>query len=160
MMTTLMVEKKPLDYYIRLEYPVTLEAAPEGGYFIQIEELPGCYAQGETVEEAVEMIQIAKKLWMESMYEDGMEIPEPESHQEFSGKFFIRAPKSLHRALDRMADREGVSLNQFLVATLAKAIGIEEGRQTRARPKKRAAPKKNAGQDKAVASKTAIAYNQ
>ena len=47
-------ERKPLEYYFNLAYPVTLEAAPEGGYFIQIEDLPGCYSQGETVEEAMD----------------------------------------------------------------------------------------------------------
>jgi antitoxin HicB len=35
---------------------MTLEAASEGGYFVQIIDLPGCYSQGETVEEAMEMI--------------------------------------------------------------------------------------------------------
>jgi antitoxin HicB len=45
-----------------------LQACPEGGYFVQIEDLPGCYSQGETVEEAMEMIEEARQLWMESMY--------------------------------------------------------------------------------------------
>ena len=62
---------KPLEYYLSLKYPVSLEEAPEGGYFIQIKDLPGCYSQGETVEEALEMIEEARRLWMESMYEDG-----------------------------------------------------------------------------------------
>ena len=33
-------ERKPLEYYISLKYPVTLVAAPEGGYFVKIEDLP------------------------------------------------------------------------------------------------------------------------
>jgi hypothetical protein len=43
----------------------------------------------------------------------------PRSEETYSGKFFIRAPKSLHRKLAKMAEKEGVSLNQYLVATLA-----------------------------------------
>jgi len=35
------VKRKSLKYYLDLKYPVTLQAAPEGGYFIQIEDLPG-----------------------------------------------------------------------------------------------------------------------
>ena len=130
-----LAERKPLEYYLNLKYPVTLHPAPEGGFFVEIEDLPGCYSQGDTVEEALEMIEEARQLWLECAHEDGFEIAEPRDQDEYSGKFFIRAPKSLHRALDRMADREGVSLNQFLVATLAKAVGIEECRTGRARRK-------------------------
>lgn len=127
------VRRKPLSHYLGLKYPVTLEAAPEGGYFVQIKDLPGCYSQGETVEEAMHMIEEAKQLWMESVYEDGMDIPEPRAAEDYSGKFFIRTPKSLHRDLARMAEREGVSLNQFLVATLARAVGAMECQPKRRR---------------------------
>ena len=120
---TTAIERKPLEYYFGLKYPVTLEAAPEGGYFVQIEDLPGCYSQGETVEEALEMIEESRHLWLESVYEDGIDIPLPKDLEQYSGKFFIRAPKSLHRKLDQLAKREGVSLNQFLVSTLSMAVG-------------------------------------
>lgn len=126
---TTATERKPLEYYLNLKYPVTLEAAPEGGYFVQIEDLPGCYSQGETTEEAMEMIEEARQLWLESAYEDGLDIPLPRGEREYSGKFNVRFPKSLHRRLDQMADREGVSLNQFLVSTLSKAAGVEENRR-------------------------------
>lgn len=128
---TISTKRKPLDYYLNLIYPVTIEAAPEGGYFVMIEDLPGCYSQGETVGEAMEMIEEARQLWLEVAYEDVFDIPEPRSEQEYSGKFFIRAPKSLHRKLDQMAKREGVSLNQYLVATLARSIGMEEAQKIR-----------------------------
>ena len=72
------------------------------------------------------MIEDARRCWLEVAYEEGMDIPLPRSEEEYSGKFFIRAPKSLHRKLVRMARREGVSLNQFLVATLAGAVGRDE----------------------------------
>lgn len=36
-----------------------------------------------------------------------------------SGKFMVRLPRSLHAALDAEAQREGVSLNQLVVAKLA-----------------------------------------
>lgn len=36
-----------------------------------------------------------------------------------SGRFVVRLPKSLHAALEREADAEGVSLNQLVVAKLA-----------------------------------------
>ena len=36
-----------------------------------------------------------------------------------SGRFVVRLPRSLHAALEREADAEGVSLNQLVVAKLA-----------------------------------------
>jgi predicted HicB family RNase H-like nuclease len=65
-------------------------------------------------------------MWLEVAYEDGQDIPLPRELDQYSGKFFIRTPKSLHRRLDQLADMEGVSLNQFLVSTLSKAVGQEE----------------------------------
>lgn len=129
-------ERKPLEYYLGLKYPVKLEPAPEGGYFIQIEDLPGCYSQGETVEEAMEMIEEARCQWLEVACEECLDIPLPKCEDDYSGKFNVRFPKSLHRKLNQMADREGVSLNQYLVSTLSHAIGVEEGRQ--AKPRKKA----------------------
>ena len=35
-------------------------------------------------------------------------------------------PQSLHSALARAAEREGVSLNQFIASTLADAVGWQE----------------------------------
>src|SRR5207244_4341206 len=49
-------------------------------------------------------------------------LPEPPARpqrQEYSGKFNVRVPKSLHAALAREAEAEGVSLNQLVVAKLA-----------------------------------------
>ena len=122
------IKRKPLKYYMGLKYPVTLHPAPEGGYFVEIEDLPGCYSQGETVEEAMKMIEDARRLWMESVYELGLEIPLPSEDDEFSGKFNVRVPASLHRKLHKLAKKEGVSLNQYVVYALSHAAGVNEGK--------------------------------
>ena len=49
-------------------------------------------------------------------------LPEPPvgpQRREYSGKFNVRIPKSLHAALASEAESEGVSLNQLVVAKLA-----------------------------------------
>ena len=74
------IERKPLEYYLSLKYPVSIEEAPEVGYFVQIEDLPGCYSQGETIDEAREMIEEARQLWLEVAYEEDIEIPVPNGH--------------------------------------------------------------------------------
>lgn len=48
-----------------------------------------------------------------------------EGEKAYSGKVNLRMPKSLHRDLARRAGEEGVSLNQFMVVVLARAVGEE-----------------------------------
>ena len=38
-----------------MEYTVILHPAEEGGYWAEVPALPGCFSQGETVEEASEI---------------------------------------------------------------------------------------------------------
>jgi len=43
-----------------MEYTVIMHRAEEGGYWAEIPALPGCYSQGETLEEVMENV---KELW-------------------------------------------------------------------------------------------------
>ncbi len=112
------IEKQPLEYYLNLQYPVTLYPASEGGYVAQIKDLPGCLTQGETLDETITNINEARELWIETAYEAGDEIPFPSTDDTYSGKLLLRMPKSLHRRLAERADRENVSLNQYIVSGL------------------------------------------
>ncbi|MDI6880064.1 MAG: type II toxin-antitoxin system HicB family antitoxin [Desulfitobacteriaceae bacterium] len=116
---------KNLDYYLGLPYKYSIYPAQEGGYVIEIPDLPGCISQGETVEEAVSMIEDAKRGWLEVALEQGAEIPEPTAmvSADYSGKFNVRVPKSLHKSLVENAKTENVSLNQLVVYHLSKSIG-------------------------------------
>lgn len=70
--------RKILDYYLNLNYPITLYPDTEvGGYVAEIQDLPGCLTQGETLEEDLENINEARELWIETVYDDGGEIPLP-----------------------------------------------------------------------------------
>jgi hypothetical protein len=46
----------------------------------------------------------------------------PAEDQGYSGKIALRLPRSLHRQAALMADRDGVSLNQYLVVAIANQI--------------------------------------
>ena len=120
------LKRKPMEYYLNLKYPVITTPSEDGGYVAEIEDLPGCFTQGETLEETYANMEEARRLWIDIAYEDGQDIPEPHDKQEYSGKFSIRVPRSLHRKLDEMAEKEGVSLNHYLVSTLSRAVGQKE----------------------------------
>lgn len=114
---------KTLEYYLALPYTIELVPDPDGGWFVAVKELPGCMSQGDTKEEALDMIQDAMTGWLQVALEDGIEIPEPRTLDEYSGRFVVRVPRSLHRELVNRAEQEGASLNQYVNVLLAHAIG-------------------------------------
>ena len=66
------------------------------------------------------MHRTQKKTWLEAALEEGIEIHEPDSLEEYSGQFKLRLPRSLHRSLAEHSQREGISMNQYCVYLLAK----------------------------------------
>ena len=118
-----------LSDYLALRYPVTLIPAEEGGYVAKILDLPGCVTQGETLEEVATGIEDAKQAWLTDAFESGDAIPLPRSNytsdyrSDYSGKFIVRTPKSLHGQLAREAEAEGISLNSYIISLLSRAAG-------------------------------------
>jgi antitoxin HicB len=113
--------KKNLKYYLNLEYTLRLKKNSDGSYFGEIEELTGCMTEGDTKEEVLEMLEDARKAWLEVALKRKLPIPEPEQ-DDFSGKFNVRLPKFLHRRLVYRAKEENVSLNNLVTTALASAI--------------------------------------
>jgi antitoxin HicB len=111
---------------MNLPYTIELQRDPEDAWFVQVKELRGCMSQGDTAEEALAMIQEAMPLWLEVALEDDLPIPEPRPNDDYSGKFVVRVPRSLHRQLVEAAADDGVSLNQYINVVLARAVGRPE----------------------------------
>lgn len=112
---------KTLDEYMKLPY--RMEIIPdteEGGYVVSFPELPGCLTCADTLEQAAVNGEGAKKEWLITAMEEGIEIPEPVSLDDYSGQFKLRIPKSLHHALAVHAKEEGISMNQYCVYLLTK----------------------------------------
>jgi len=112
--------------YLELPYTIEIvkdESGDHSGWFARVIELPGCMTQTDTFEELAEMIKDAMAAWIESALEDGQSIPLPRLVEDYSGRFVVRIPKSLHRELVEMAEREGVSLNTLVNVALGKVVG-------------------------------------
>ena len=116
-------ERKDLNYYLDLRYPITIHPDAEGGFVAEIEELPGCMTQAETLDGVFDAINEARRLWIETAYRDGQPIPLPRDTEQYSGKLLTRMPRSLHRSLAQAAKLEGVSINQLVTGLLAYGIG-------------------------------------
>lgn len=124
--------RRELDYYMNLPYRMKVIPEEDGsGYTVTIPDLKGCLAFGDSLEEALEMITEAKELWIETALENGWPIPEPsvDEPKHYSGKFNVRLPRFLHRRLAELAESEGTSLNQLVLAFLSE--GAERHHQKR-----------------------------
>lgn len=51
-------------------------------YLVEVPELPGCLADGETVEEAVQAAQTAIRMWIETARKLGRPVPVPARQRE------------------------------------------------------------------------------
>ncbi len=114
------VDCLPNDYFAMNYRMEIVEDKDEGGFVVSFPELPGCITCGETVESVVANALDAKKAWLEAAVEDGIEIHEPDSLEDYSGQFKLRIPRSLHRSLAEHSKREGISMNQYCVYLLSR----------------------------------------
>lgn len=69
--------EKTLEYYLSLPYVIELIPEKDGYWFARIPLLKGCMTQGASRAEALEMIDEAKTLWLETALAHEIEIPEP-----------------------------------------------------------------------------------
>ena len=113
---------KGVKEYMKLPYNYIVQPVNDesGSYFYaHVLELDGCQSTGETFEEAYENLRDAMKGWIETKLEGGFDVPLPVGYEDFSGKFLVRIPKSLHYRLSIEAEQEGVSLNQYALYKLS-----------------------------------------
>jgi RNA polymerase sigma factor (sigma-70 family) len=101
--------------------------APGEGWVAQVEELPGCSARGMTRAEATSGLEAAMREWLADALAKGREVPKPRAPASHSGRLLVRMPASLHADLARAAERDEVSLNQFITSALASVIGWQRG---------------------------------
>ena len=64
-----------------MEFTIILQKEDEGGYSVSVPELPGCFSQGETKEDAMANIREAMDLYLEEI--------EPTKIKELQAKVLI-----------------------------------------------------------------------
>ena len=113
---------RDIQAYMSLPYTKLIqEMDDESGhyYYGRILELDGCQSTAGSVEELFDNLEEAMEGYLEVKLENNLPIPTPQQDSEYSGKFVLRLPKSLHKRLSIEASREGVSLNQWACYKLA-----------------------------------------
>lgn len=67
-----------------MDFKIVLHKAEEGGYYVTVPSLPGCFSQGGTKAEALKNIREAITLHMETLAEDGEPLIRIAKNQEVS----------------------------------------------------------------------------
>ena len=58
-----------------MEYTVLIHRAEEGGFWAEVPLLPGCYSQGETIDETMRNAKEAIEVHLMALKEDGVAAP-------------------------------------------------------------------------------------
>jgi len=88
-----------------------------------VRELPDLAEFSESRDEAIELALDAIESLRVSAAEDGRAFPQPaKDEEEYSGRVTLRLPKSLHREIALKAQEEDVSLNSYIVTSIALAL--------------------------------------
>lgn len=119
--------------YMSYEYAVEVKKIADedgGGYMACIPQL-GRYAfvgDGETEQEAIDMLKEVKKDHFELYIKKGIEVPQPVQEEDvaYSGKFLLRIPTEMHALLATNAKKNNTTLNQYCVYILTKLACKDE----------------------------------
>ncbi len=79
-------------------------------------DLKGCAGQGETMEKALQELELNESEWLVTAVEVGIPVPDPsiEIANEYSSKFVVRISPFVHREASEQAKKQGISLNQYV----------------------------------------------
>jgi antitoxin HicB len=111
--------------YLKKPYGRFVVPESDGTFRGEIIEFPGCIAVGDTAAEALANLEDVAASWLEATLARGQRIPEPIENVEFSGKLVVRLPKTLHKKAAHIAARDRISLNQFIVSSIAERVGAQ-----------------------------------
>ena len=63
----------------KMDYTIIIHPAEEGGYWVEVPALSGCYSQGETIEESLVNIKDAIKSHICVLKEEGKRTPKDQT---------------------------------------------------------------------------------
>ena len=130
-----------------ITYPAVFHLAEEGGYSVEVPDLPGCISEGDTLAEAIDMITDAASGWVLGELEEGKPAPKASTYEEISennkgeivslivldmvaysekyGKKAIRKNVSIPAWLNTYVEKNNLSLSEVLQNTLVKMFNAQ-----------------------------------
>jgi len=115
-----------------MRYPIAIEPGDDQyAYGVVVPDLPGCFSGGDTLDEAIENAREAVELWLETVIDDGGDVPAPhlisehQSDPEYSGWIWAVVEIDL-ASLSGKAERVNITLPARVLRRIdsaAKAVG-------------------------------------
>lgn len=88
--------------------------------------IEGCVGGGDTCEEAIKDAYENLDIYLEYLKDNGYSLPEEYQEDEYSGKLTLRISKSMHKQVAEFAEKEGVSINNYINNCIANHLGKDE----------------------------------
>jgi antitoxin HicB len=107
-------------------YRFALFVEADGSYVLRSPDLADRTAEVGSLDEIGDAMRVAIE---QRAAEDAVAAMDTEKDADYSGKFVLRLPRSMHRQLSELAEAEGVSLNQLALAFLAQGMGRTDAAQ-------------------------------
>ncbi len=120
--------KKDLSYYLSLRYKTSIEFEQSDNKYVAWHPELGrgsCNGIGVSPIEAISALEEDSKDFITLLFETGQSIPLPESTETElpSGQFVLRIPRTLHKKIKELSEKEKVSTNQYVVSILSEFVG-------------------------------------
>ena len=78
----------------QIHYTVEIHPAVEGGYWAEVPALPGCFSQGETLEEVTANVREAMECHLVSFLREGLPFPvEKRASKGYAFPVMVSAPR-------------------------------------------------------------------
>ena len=97
-------------------------------YKAYVPEFDDVTATGATYQEAFDAIRSALDKKIDELKNEGLTLPQAVTLSGYSGQLRLRMPKSLHQELTQEAEKEGISLNAYMVYLLSTKHMVHKGK--------------------------------
>ncbi len=125
----------------RLVYPAVFTPDEEGGYTVEVPDLPGCVTEGDDLEESISMAEDAASGWILGELEEGNQFPSPstfiaievpegsfkslitvdiESYADRYGSKAVRKSLTIPAWLNTYGEKNNINFSQVLTEALIK----------------------------------------
>ena len=111
------------------KYTINIYWDDEHGKFkAYVPEFEDLTAYGDSYQEAFSAIQEALNKKIEELKNENLTLPQALTISRYSGQLRLRMPKTLHQELTQEAEKEGISLNAYMVYLLSTKHIIHKGK--------------------------------
>ena len=110
---------------MKYTYPAIFEPAEEGGYLVDFPDIPSCYTEGDTMEEALSMAKDCLEMMLVHYEDENIPVPSPSDSRSIKTEhvvsYVLADTDEWRRLVDNRAVKKTLSIPAWLNAKAEKA---------------------------------------